>query len=86
MDMSDMAILLLEAPEGQLDSSVFPLIEKWDEEPKSIQILEVLDQIVRYSLASDFVVQALDIMWKRAIEREGITMEECIALATWREE
>jgi DNA-binding transcriptional ArsR family regulator len=83
---NDLTLLLLEAPEGALDSSVKPLIEKWDEEPTSIQILEVLDQIVRYSLGSDFVVQALDIMWKRAMEREGITIEECVSQAVWREE
>lgn len=84
--MNDFTVLLLAAPDGQLDPSVKPLIEKWDEEPKSIQILEVLDQIVRYGLASDFVVQTLDIVWKKTMEREGITIKECIALATWRNE
>ena len=30
---------LLEAPEGQLDPCVFPLIEKWNDEPTALQIL-----------------------------------------------
>lgn len=78
---------LLEAPDRELDASMKPLIEKWDDpEPKAIQILEVLDSCARYSLASGFTMQVLNTMLHRAIEGENLKYEELITHAHWRKE
>lgn len=76
--------LMLEAPEGQLDRSVLPLIEKWDDPPKAIQILEVLDECIHYSLASEFVVSTLQTMLDVTLIHEGITLDHIVAQAVWR--
>jgi hypothetical protein len=77
---------LMEAPEHELDASMKELISKWDEEPKAIQLLEVLDKCARYSLASGFTMQVLNTMLGRALEAEGIKYEELITQAHWRKE
>ena len=43
---------LLKAPDSQLDACMFPLIEKWDDNPTALQILEVLDECIYSALAS----------------------------------
>lgn len=82
--MSNIKELLLQAPDRQLDKSIFPLIEKWDDEPTAIQILEVLDQMIYASLGSGLVFVLLQGLYKTALEREGKTHKEMEALATWR--
>ena len=77
--------LLLEAPDGQLDSCLFPIIKEWDDEPKAIQILEVLDKVIYASLGSGFVVTLLQILYGEALRKEGKTSKEVEALAVWRE-
>jgi hypothetical protein len=76
--------MLLTAPETQLDHQMFPLIEKWDDEPTSLQLLEVLDQCIYFALASGFVITLLQNMYDLALEREGKTHEDDIPFATWR--
>jgi hypothetical protein len=76
--------MLLEAPDSQLDSSVFPLIEGWDNPPTSLQILEVLDKCVYYGLASGFVIDILDTLLNDRLEDEGKTLHDIEELATWR--
>ncbi len=76
--------VFLEAPEEQIDKSVFPLIELWDDDPTAIQILRVLDQIVYTGAASEFVVTALDMMLQRAIVNEGQSLDELVKQAVWR--
>jgi hypothetical protein len=76
--------LLLKAPDTQLDASMFPLIEKWDEPAKAIQILEVLDQCVYASLASGFTIRLLQMLYDAALVNEKITHEDVVPLATWR--
>jgi hypothetical protein len=83
-ELSDLKALLLEAPNDHLDHSMFPLIEKWDDEPKAIQILEVLDKCIYYALASGFAVQALQVMLVTATTNENTTLEQLEQLATWR--
>jgi hypothetical protein len=75
---------LLSAPDGQLDPSLFPLIETWDDEPTSLQILEVLDQCIFCALASGFVVAFLQTMYDLALKKEGKTHADNEPLATWR--
>lgn len=82
--MNDLTLLLLAAPDSHLDTSIKPLIEKWDEKPTAIQILEVLDQIVHCGLASELVIKVLNSQWKMAIADEHTTMEAIIAQAHWR--
>jgi hypothetical protein len=83
-ELSDLKTLMLQAPNEQLDHSMFPLIEKWDDVPKAIQILEVLDNCIYYALASDFAVKALQIMLDYAMENEKTTLEQLEPLAVWR--
>jgi hypothetical protein len=82
--MSELKQLLLQASDTQLDACMFPLIEKWDDPAKSIQILEVLDHCIHGALASGFVVQVLQVLYEQALANEGITREHNIPLATWR--
>jgi hypothetical protein len=82
--MTELKNILLTAPDGHLDKSVFPLIEKWDEPPKSIQVLEVLDNCIHGSLASGFVVGVLQKLYEEALENDKTTHEKNVPLATWR--
>lgn len=79
--------LFLEAPDSQLGSSVFSLIEKWTEpEPTALEILEVMDSIVYGSLSSVFTMMAFSFMFKEALKREGKTEAEVLKEAHWRKE
>lgn len=84
--MDDLKRLLLEAPDSQLDAKMRPYIEKWDEPPTALQVLEVWDYCVHGSLASSFVLIALECLYDTAIAREGITREAVESQATWRDE
>ena len=83
-ELIGMKQLMLEAPDGQLDASMMPLIEKWDDPPTSLQILEVLDKCINYGLASGFVVSALQIMLDTTMINEETTLEQLVPLAVWR--
>jgi hypothetical protein len=82
--MSSMKEMLLQAPDGQLDACMHPLISKWDENPTSLQILEVLDHCIYGALASGFVVTVLQSLYDSALQKEGKTHAQNEALATWR--
>jgi hypothetical protein len=75
---------LLEAPDSHLDSSMKPLIQKWDEPAKSLQILEVLDHCIHGSLASGFVVSILQSFYDQALLDEDVTHESNVEYAKWR--
>lgn len=77
--------MLLTAPADQLDASMFPLIEKWDEAPTALQILEVLDNCIYASLASGFVVGLLQNLYEIARDNEDKTREQIEELAVWRQ-
>jgi hypothetical protein len=82
---ADLKQLFLNAPESQLDPSLRPLIEKWtDPCATSLEVLEVLDQVVHCGAGSGFVVMALTTMYDGLVAEEGTTHEENIARATWR--
>src|SRR5579885_3852675 len=76
---------LLKAPDSQLDAAVKPLIEKWDEEPTPLQILEPLDLCINGSLASGFVVATLQAVYDVQCKKFNTTHEEVVKQATWRE-
>jgi hypothetical protein len=82
--MSDLIKGLLQAPATQLDDVVKPKIEKWDDPPTALQVLEVLDIVVYDALASSFVVKVLEVVLDMAIKRENTTYEAVVAQATWR--
>jgi hypothetical protein len=76
--------LLLQAPEGHIDPLAIQSIEKWDDEPKAIQILETLDMCVHGGLSSGFVVSVLEQLLNVAVEREKTDYEELLKDAVWR--
>jgi hypothetical protein len=81
--------LILTAPSTQLDHSLFPLIEKWDDpEPTALQVLEVLDQITHFSLASTFTLALIEHVFVYCIEREKTTRAELYEQADllWRKD
>jgi DNA-binding transcriptional ArsR family regulator len=82
--MQNIKAMLLQAPDSQLDHSMFPLIEKWDEEPTSLQILEVLDQCIFAALASGFTVTVLQAMLNQTLVKEKQTLDDILPQATWR--
>jgi hypothetical protein len=75
---------LLTAPESQLDASMKPLIEKWDDKPTALQILEVLDHCIYAALASGFVIKMLQTLLDIAMTNEQVKLEDLVPLATWR--
>lgn len=84
--MKEIVEHLLKAPDTQLDAVMKPYIQKWDEEPKPIQILEVLDHCIHGSLASGFVVTLLQTLYDMACKRDNTTHEEVVKSASWRDQ
>ncbi len=77
--------MLCSMSDRQIDPAMHPLIRKWDEEPTPRQILEVLDECIHGSLASSFVVSTLQVVYDMACKRVGVTHEDVIKDAPWRE-
>jgi hypothetical protein len=82
--MSELGDLLLGSSNTQLDALMKPLVRKWSDPPKAIEILEVLDYCIRGSLASGFIVATLQVVYDSALKTEGTTHEALLPLATWR--
>lgn len=82
--MSELGNILLEFSNRELDASMKPLIQKWSDPPKAIEILKVLDHCINGSLASGFVVAALQASYAAALKAESTTHEALLPLATWR--
>lgn len=83
--LKDLADLLLEATDRQLDAGAKAKIRTWDKPAKAVQILEVLDLCVHGSLCSEFMIVVLRTMLDRAIQDEKTTYHEVVAQATWRQ-
>jgi hypothetical protein len=77
---------LLKAPDHQLDEQMKLLIEKWQEPPTALQVLEVLDCCIYGSLASGFIVSVLQALYDIRCKKEGTTHEEVQKLAVWRKQ
>ncbi len=84
--MSEIKNVLLRAPSNELDPVVHSLIEKWDEQPTSLQVLEVLDKVIHGSLASSFTVMVLQTLYGKALANENTTHDEVVKLAVWRDQ
>jgi hypothetical protein len=74
----------LDASNDHIDPIIFPLIEQWDEPPKAIQVLRVLDDCNRYRLASQITIQTLDAFLRIRMHHERITERELSKKAFWR--
>ena len=57
--MSELTDLLCSGSDRQLDASMHPLIRAWEDPPKAVQVLEVLDLCIHDSLCSEFIVRVL---------------------------
>lgn len=86
MTLNELKTILLEIPDRELDVSAKKTINSWEEFPTALRLLELLDNIVRYSLSCDLVVQFLDMRLKIALQEENMTMEELENQAVWRNE
>lgn len=76
--------LFLEAPESQLDPLLKPIVERWDDPPTPLQILEVLDIAVNTGGGSSFAVTVLSLQYERSLKENNTTHEEVVKQATWR--
>lgn len=62
----------LQAPTNVIDESIREMIrDKWDDEPTSIQILEVVDHVVHWGAGSD-------------LASEKKSLEDILPDAVWR--
>lgn len=76
--------LLLKAPDSQLDDSAKVFIRDWSEPPSALQVLRVLDHCVYTAGASDFMMQAMNIIFEQALARENKKLADLLPEATWR--
>ena len=75
----------LQAPTNVIDESIRAMIrDKWDDEPTSIQILEVVDHVVQWGAGSDLAVHLLDIRLHAALDSEKKSLEDILPDAVWR--
>ncbi len=84
--MDSLRDLYLAAPAGQIDSQLKLLIEKWNDEPTAIQLLEVVDKAIYWGAATTFAVSSLQTCLNIAMRREGKELADLLPLATWRDE
>lgn len=84
--MTTKNIFLDIASKIDFDEKAKTLIESWEDEPKSIQILEVLDKSIYFSWTGSLGVQCLQTAYECALKREGVSHDHNIDLAQWREQ
>jgi hypothetical protein len=77
--------LLMIAPDDQVDAALKPLIAKWDTEPTSLQVLEVLDLCIFGGAATGFVVRLLETLYDVALQAEHKVHADNLPFATWRD-
>lgn len=82
--MKELVEVLLESPDSQLDASMKPLLRKWSDPPKAVEVLEVVDYCIHGSLGSGFIVATLQSLYDIRCKAEGTTHDEVAKLATWR--
>lgn len=82
--MKEIIDQLKEAPESQLDRSMLPLICRWSDPPKAIEVLEVIDKCVHGGLASGFAMQVLQVVYDTALRDEGKKHSDVVKDAVWR--
>ena len=75
--------MLLEAPESQIDFWVKEDIKGMGLNPTALDILFVLDQMVFFSGASDFIVSVFEGMLGVAILKENTSLDELKEKINW---
>lgn len=83
MKNTDIREMFVTAPESQIDKPLREMIVKWSNEPTAIEILEVLDHAICFSLASDFVVSMLQMVYESKPKEEK-KLAEIYAKEHWR--
>lgn len=83
MKNSNIREMFVTAPESQIDKSLCEMIMKWSDEPTAIEILEVLDSAICFSLASGFVVSMLQMVYESKPKEEK-KLAEAYAKENWR--
>lgn len=83
-EFDELKATLLNAPDKELDASMKPLIEKWSNPPKPIELLEVIDKCIFGSLSSGFVLRILQVIYDVECANNNTTHEEVVKGATWR--
>lgn len=78
--------LLKTIPPMMVDAKMQAQILTWDDPPKALQVLEVLDKCISGALAADMVVQLLQGVYNDLLISEGITHEDLLPKAIWRKE
>ena len=58
---------LSNAPAGEIDPSITPRFENVQ---SAADMKSILDDCARYALASDFAMQAMDIVWQMMLKEE----------------
>lgn len=74
----------LSAPPDMMDREIREIIERWDDDTKSIQVLETIDMAIHHSSASGLTVSLLQKYYGTLLQKEGKTHEDNVPLATWR--
>jgi len=75
--MKDLIDLLCEAPEGQIDPCIVDKLKALD--PNDIEMVArelktILDECARYSLASDFAMTSMDMLYQVAVNKKYLTL------------
>lgn len=83
--LKEFKYLFSNAPNDQIDETLKDRIKEWDEIPKAIQVLQMLDYAVMYSLASEFGISVLEMALKVSLENEGLTIHDLLNQAWWRD-
>jgi hypothetical protein len=82
--MREMINALLSMSDSQVDQLLRPHMQSWSDNPTALQLLKVLDMAIHGSLASGFVIGALQVMYDMACKAENLTHEEIAKSAHWR--
>ncbi len=83
--LKEFKMLFLTAPNEQIDDTLKDRVRDWGTVPQAIELLQVLDYAIMYSLASEFSVSILQIAFKVALENEQKTIQDLLPQAWWRD-
>ena len=83
--LKEFKYLFSNAPNDQIDETLKDRIKEWNEIPKAIEILQMLDYAVMYSLASEFAISVLEMALKVSLENENLTINDLLPQAWWRD-
>ena len=82
--MKNLKDILLSYFTESFNQSLREKIELWENPPKAIQILEILDECIYGALATGSIIIILEASLKNAMNKENTNLEELLKSATWR--